>query len=142
MSTTTLKSKDEAIQSLTKSDLYGFIGDDIRYMHPLNRKVIYTPGVRHVAYAGKAYWLIDAIASYFGSSIMDEAMAKDSRIKSLQFWRLKVTDGKATLTAVADQGCEPFITQEFEYTDFPLDEIDIWAGFDGSLWTLYLPSEH
>ena len=42
----------------------------------------------------------------------------------------------------AGSGGPPFITQKIEYTDFPLDEIDIWAGFDGTRWTLYLPSEH
>lgn len=127
---------------LTHSELVQFTGDDIRYMHPLNKKVIYTPGVRYLANEGEAYWLIDAIASYFGSKIMNEAMNKDSRLKSLQFWRLDVNDGKAVLTANADAGEEPFVRQEIEYTDFPLSEVEIWAGFDGSFWTLYLHSEH
>jgi len=48
----------------------------------------------------------------------------------------------AVLTAEADTGVKPFVTQEIPYTDFPLSEIAIWVGFDGSHWTLYLPSEH
>jgi len=120
-----------------------FTGDMLRYTTPLNRQVIYTPGVRYVAEAGQAYWLIDAIASYFGSQPMNSAMRRDARLKSLQFWRLKVSpQGTALLTAEADSGEEPFIRQEITYTDFPMAEIEIWAGFDGSLWTLYLPSEH
>ncbi len=132
----------KAKPQLTHTDLDQFTGDDIRYMHPLNKKVIYTPGVRYLAQEAQAYWLIDAIASYFGSDIMNLAMSKDSRLKSLQFWRLDVKDGKAVLIANADAGEEPFVRQEIEYTDFPLSEVEIWAGFDGSLWTLYLPSEH
>lgn len=128
---------------LTLDDLCQFTGDLLRYTTPLNRRVIYTPGVRYVAEAGQAYWLIDAIASYFGSQSMNSAMQRDSRLKSLQFWRLKVTEhGTAVLTAEADVGEERFIRQEIPYTDFPLAEIEIWAGFDGSLWTLYLPSEY
>lgn len=135
-------SSKQTQEKLCKSELRQFSGDMIRYVHPLNRKVNYTPGIRYVAEQGKAYWLLDAIASYFGSPIMQEAMAKDYRVKSMQFWRLVAKDESAVLTAEADAGVEPFITQEIPFTDFPLDQIDIWAGFDGSFWTLYLPSEH
>ncbi len=31
---------------LTQADLDQFTGDLLRYSHPINRKVIYTPGVR------------------------------------------------------------------------------------------------
>ena len=134
---------DHKVQpQLTHADLYQFTGDLERYVHPLNRKVLYTPGVRHVALAGQAYWLIDAIASYFGSEVMDEAIKRDARLGSLQFWRLDVQGSGAVLTASADSGVKPFVRQEIPYTDFPLDHIDIWAGFDGRFWTLYLPSEH
>ncbi|MEL7089572.1 MAG: DUF6876 family protein [Planctomycetota bacterium] len=50
---------------LDVADLRRFTGDDIRYRHELNPSVIYTPGVRYLAEQGQAYWLIDAIASYF-----------------------------------------------------------------------------
>jgi hypothetical protein len=127
---------------LTHADLNQFTGDLERYRHSLNRLVIYTPGVRYMAQAGEAYWLIDAIASYFGSQPMKAAMLTDDRLQSLQFWRLEVNGSKGILTAVADKGEPPFIRQAIDFTDFPLDHIEIWAGFDGNLWTLYLPSEH
>lgn len=129
-------------RSLTKADLNQFTGDLLRYTHPLNRSVLYTPGIRYVAEAGQAYWLIDAVASYFGTSPMTDAMKRDPRIQRMQFWRLEVEGLSAVLTATADSGEEPFIQQEISYTDFPLKSIDIWAGYDGSFWTLYLPSEH
>ncbi len=127
---------------LTHADLRQFTGDLIRYKHPLNPQVIYSPGVRYVAEKGKAYWLIDAIASYFGSPEMQAAQRHDYRLREMQFWRLKVIDKSAVLVAEADSGETPFIQQEIEYTDFPLEQIDIWAAFDGLHWTLYLPSEH
>lgn len=128
--------------SLTLTDLRQFTGDDIRYRHPLNPKIIYTPGVQYVAENAGAYWLIDAIASYFGSAEMSRSMDQDSRLRYLQFWKLKRNGDSAVLSAEADSGETPFITQVIEYTDFPLEEIEIWAGRSGDAWTLYLPSEH
>ncbi len=142
MTNATLTDTKPTRSSLTSADLCQFTGDLERFYHPLNRKVVYTPGVQYVTQVGQAYWLIDAIASYFGSEQMSNAMSRDYRLKSLQFWRLEVTDGSAVLIAYADVGEEPFIRQEIPYTDFPLDHIEIWAGFDGNRWTLYLPSEH
>lgn len=128
--------------TLTLSDLRQFTGDDQRYRHPLNPRIIYTPGVQYLAEQAGAYWLIDAIASYFGSPEMRQAMKEDARLQDMQFWRLTVENDSARLTTQADQEVKPFIVQVIEYTDFPLPEIQIWAGFDGTYWTLYLPSEH
>ncbi len=134
---------NENNQPLTKADLQQFSGDLERYRHSFNRRVIYTPGVKFLAERGGAYWLIDAIASYYGSSLMNKALAQDDRLQSLQFWCLTVgTDKSAVLTMRADSGVKPVITQHIPFTDFPLDSVDIWAGFDGTHWTLYLPCEH
>jgi hypothetical protein len=73
---------------------------------------------------------------------LKDAIRDDSRLASMQFWRLTVEDQGAVLTAEADAGEEPFIQQVIPYTDFPLDRIEIWAAYDGTYWTLYLPSEH
>ena len=127
---------------LTLADLAQFTGDLERYKHPLNPQVIYTPGVQYLADKAKAYWLIDAIASYFGSPEMNVAQQQDYRLRQMQFWRLTVNGNSAVLGAEADAGEEPFIRQEIEHTDFPLEKIEIWAGYDGLHWTLYLPSEH
>lgn len=128
---------------LCEADLRQFSGDFIRYKHPLNSRVIYTPGVRHVAVEGQAYWLIDAIASWIGSKVFRQAEQRDERISWMHFWTLEVKqDQSAVLVAKADSPEKPFIRQEIEFTDFPLNKICIWAGFDGSVWTLYLPSEH
>lgn len=128
---------------LTEHDLAHFTGDLVRIRHGLNRQVIYTPGVRHVVEKGQACWLIDAIASWIGSNPFNEAVTNDPRIGDLHFWTFeKQEDQPSILYAKADSPEEPFICQLIEFTDFPLDKINIWAGFDGSYWTLYLPSEH
>ncbi|QDV73811.1 DUF6876 family protein [Botrimarina mediterranea] len=125
-------------------ELGQFTGDLERYRHPINRRVIYTPGVKHLAERAGAYWLIDSIASWIGSHPFNVAVREDERVQSLHFWKLSVDldERSALLAAVADSGEPPFITQRIPFTDFPLASVDVWAGFDGQHWTLYLPSEH
>lgn len=93
---------------LEQADLQQFTGDSKRYRHSLNRRVIYTPGVKYLAEHGEAYWLIDAIASYFGDRMMTHAIAQDDRLRTLQFWRLNVRDDcTAVLSMRADSGVKP-----------------------------------
>ena len=133
----------EIIKQLTNRKLSSFGGSLERWQHPLNTSVIYSPGVRYLAEQGKAYWLVDAIASYLVPPVLKPAGKMDSRIQSLHFWKLNVADDhSAVLHAEADRGVKPFVVQEIGYTDFPLRKAEIWAGFDGHYWVLYLPSEH
>ncbi len=124
-------------------ELRQFTGDIERWRHPLYRKLIYTPGVRHLAERAGAYWLFDAIASWLPSQRFHAAAHRDPRISDIHFWKLAVGDDRsAVLTAVADSGEKPFLQQAIEYTDFPLTEIDLYCVFDGEHWTLMLPSEY
>lgn len=128
---------------LTHADLRQFTGDLERYRHPLARSVIYTPGVQFLAERAGAYWLIDEIALAIAGGEVAKAGEIDGRVLGLHFWKLEVSkDRTAVLTARADDGVTPFVTKTIPWTDFPLDHVDVWAGFDGRHWTLYLPSEH
>jgi hypothetical protein len=128
---------------LAKVDLSYFPGDIERWRSNINDSVIYTAGVRYLAEHGEAYWLLDAIASYLVPDVLVPAGEKNSRILELHFWRLNVAeDSSAILHAEADYGVVPFVFQEIEYTNFPLSEVSIWAGFDGCQWVLFLPSEY
>ena len=133
----------ETKHPLTQEALSQFTGDLDRYRHSLNRSAIFTPGVKFMADSGGAYWLVDAIASYLRPAYLKPLIERDPRIGELHFWKLTVAaDRTAALEARADSGEEPFIRQAIEYTDFPLASVDIWAAYDGTHWTLYLPSEH
>lgn len=115
----------------------------MRYRHAFNRAVIYTEGVQFVAERGGAYWLIDEIAIHLDSSAFRKAAARDDRIGLIHFWKLAVNaDRSAELTARADSPDEPFIREQIPFTDFPLDEADIWAAHDTENWVLLLPSEY
>lgn len=131
------------MHDLKTSDLSQFTGSTEWFRHSFNRAVIYTEGVKYVADHGGAHWLVDAIASHVVTKAFKTAAAKDGRISTLHFWKLAVhPDRTAKLAAVADSDEPAFIEQAIPYTDFPLDEISIWAANDGEHWTLLLPTEY
>ena len=128
---------------LTQSDLNQFTGDLERFRHCINRRVIYTPGIQYLAEKAGAYWLIDEIAINLGSKSLQRKMALDPKAQELLFWNLQVNpDSSAILSAVGDADHPPIFKKRITWTDFPLESVNIWSGFDGIHWTLYLPSEH
>ena len=122
-------------------------------MGPLFKDFIHTEGIADMAELCGAHWLYEAIASH----IMTNPKLREG--SSILFWRLKVTPEEQTLEGrlgrhallycfpdIDDDGNDlpATVSQDIEYTDFPLDEIQIWAGRNapGLGWTIYLPSEH
>jgi hypothetical protein len=84
--------------------------------------------------------LMDCIASH-----QPELLEKHDWAKQCQFWHLQVHEDKsATLTCRQDSGYDPAVTQEIPWTDFDLDEIQIWCMplGDGKHFCLLLPSEY
>ena len=75
-------------KTLTREDLRQFSGSETWYRHAFVRSVLYTDGVKHVAEAGGAYWLIDEIA--FGQH------EKKIAAEPFQVWKLLVTGNTAT----------------------------------------------
>lgn len=125
---------------LTKESLNHFTGTEGYFRHWTHR-LVYTDGVKYLADNGAA-WLVDAIASYQG----DKRLTGNDMLRDMQFWKLTVTDGKAVLTCKADSGYAPAITQNIEFTDFPLDEVEVWVergSVDGvnECMVAMLPSE-
>ena len=89
------------------------------------------------------YWLVDDIAAHLLSDGFQKAVRLNPAIEYLDFWTLAVNDDcSAWLIARADRNEPPFIRQKVLFTDFPLPSIDIWVGFDGQYYAIYLPSEH
>ena len=127
---------------LTQSDLDQFTGDLTRYR--LGRNLLFTPGVKYLCEHGgegedgTAWWLLDVVASYQG----DKRINSNEDLRYLQFWTLKVDDGKGVVTCDDGNG-NVVIKQKIPYTDFCLPEAKIWVGWNGdNTRTAYLPSEH
>jgi hypothetical protein len=106
-----------------------FTGSETVYKHWLG--IRYTNGVKYLATATKAYWLIDAIASH-----QDRQLLSNSRLREFQMWQLVVENNSATLICFEDVDVE-VRRQEIPYTDFPLPEVALYLVDK----VLMLPSE-
>ena len=89
---------------------------------------IITDGIKSVADAAGAYWLLDVIGSYQHDPKLD---------KAFQVWVLTVDLKKCTGVVRGFNDSTLIITQEIEYTDFPLEEIKLFL-MDG---VILLPNE-
>jgi hypothetical protein len=109
---------------LTKADLEQFTGTEHYYRHPINRRVCYTDGAQYLAERAGAYWLLDEIAII---------QPYNNRLAAAEFqvWTLVVSadnDGNGNIV----------YSKEIPFTDFPLDEVNLWF----SNGVIYLPNEH
>ena len=116
---------------LTSRDLEQFTGSDNWHRHGINRRVLYTDGARHVAEAGGAHWLLDAIA-------ICQQHVPAVTAEEFQVWKLSVRSDRTATLVCEDGNGNAVYTQEIEWTDFPLDEVALWFAND----VIYLPSEH
>lgn len=113
-------------------DLQQFIGTENYYRHWF-RRFVYTDGVHYVAEEGAVYWLLNAIASY-----QTRQLLRDPMLQEIQFWELQVNpDSSAVLRCLRDTD-DVALTQEIEFTDFPLDSIKFYL----TQGVLMLPSEY
>lgn len=113
-----------------ESTLAHFGGTENYYRHATGR-LVYTDGVRFLAHAARAYWLIDVIASW------QVRAQQDLALRDFQLWEVTVTGSRATVTCSRDAGDEAF-RQEIPFTDFPLPSISLYVEWG----VLLLPSEH
>lgn len=113
-------------------NLEQFTGTENYYKHSMG--LLYTDGLHYLVQEAKAYWLIDAIASWQ----ISPKVKKDPMLQRIQFWKLRVnTDHSASLPCERDEG-NIALSQEISYTDFPLESVTLYLA-DG---VLLLPSEY
>ncbi len=117
--------------TLSRADLSHFIGSEQWYRHPLNRRVLFTDGAKHVADAGGAYWLLDEIA-------LAQFCVPAVAVERFQLWRLTVRpDCSATLECGDGNGSIVF-SKQIAFTDFPLAAIELYLTNN----TILLPREY
>jgi hypothetical protein len=99
--------------------------------------ILLTDGVKWLCDATQSYWLVDAIGSYQNSPKVKD----DESLQGIQFWTLKVNTEKknAVLTLERDTN-DVVLTQNIEYTDFPLKEIKLYYSPQDKV--LLLPGEY
>ncbi len=125
------------------ADLAHFHGSGSVYRHALAKRLCFTEGVDHLREVAGAYWLVDAIASYFGNR--GKIARANERFRALHFWTLRKSEGGAILEAKEDSDCPPVVCQEIEFTDFPFPasgEFKLFCAACATGWVLMLPSEY
>jgi hypothetical protein len=115
---------------LTPGDLMQFTGTENWYRHPMNRKVLYTDGVKFLAERAGAYWLIDEIA-------LIQPYEKAVAAEEFQLWRLIVNGNQAVLNCEDGNGRVVY-SKAIAYTDFPIAEMVLY--FTNGV--ILLPSEY
>ena len=93
--------------------------------------MLYTDGVKHVAGAGGAYWLIDEIAFAQRSEKLVAA-------EPFQVWKLTVTKDNTAELICQDGNGKGVLSKHIPSTDFPLAEITLYFTDN----TILLPSEY
>ena len=103
-----------------------------QYYYPLWPKVFLTDGAKFLAQEAACYWLMDAISSHLQRLPKEETFVSS---------KLTVDNGKARLN-IEDGNNRILATQQIPYTDFPLEEIMLFACRDEKHWVIMLPSEY
>lgn len=115
-------------------ELACFSGTERWYRHGgfWRHEILLTDGIMHlVEHGGRnngtAFWLVDAIASYQGEKVLAR--------HPFQVWKLIVTQEEgqsrcARLICMNGNNEKPIVEQEIEYTDFLLDEVQLYASVE------------
>lgn len=102
------------------------------HYYRINRLCVLTDGTAYVAEGAGAFWLMDTAASY-----LIELGNRDWFV----LIRLTVM-GSSALMSLEDGNGHVRVSQEIPYTDFPMQELILYACWDGDHWVLMLPSEY
>jgi len=124
-----MKSKQEILEQLDNH-----IGGTFVTSVPFT-KFVATEGIIDLIELCECNWLIIDIALYMPEVLKKAAIKYQPT--NIIFWKIKVKDKKAKLTAYYDVR-QPVISYKYNYTNFPLDELDIWVMHD----TIMLKSEY
>jgi len=115
-------------------ELAYFSGTEQWYRHGgfWRHEILLTDGIMYLAEHGgrnngTAFWLVDAIASYQGEKVLAR--------HPFQVWKLVVTEEEgqsrcARLICTNGNSEKPIVEQEIEYTDFLLDEVQLYASVE------------
>ena len=108
-----------------------FSGTEHWYRHSLNRRMTFTDGVKYLADAAGAYWLVDEIAL--------RQIKPAVRAQEFQVWKLaKNKSGNGATLTMEDGNKHVCHTARIPFTDFPLPEVTLWFADN----VILLPSEY
>jgi hypothetical protein len=112
-------------------DLSGFTGSEQWYRHGINRKVLFTDGVKYLVDQVGAYWLIDEIA-------IIQPFNKKLASEPFQVWNLKVNEDSSATLSAEDGNDNVVFKKKVPFTDFPKEGVKLYFTDN----TILLPSEY
>ena len=113
-----------------QTELEQFTGTTQYYR--IDRKTLLTDGTYYLCKQTGAFWLMAVFSSHLIELKPDEWFV---------VLRLDVS-GESAKVVIEDGNSNVLATQEIEYTDFPLNQITLYACWDSEHWVLMLPSEY
>ena len=100
--------------------------------HRFHSQTVLTDGALYLAEVARCFWLMDVFASHLREIVTDHGLA---------CLKLKLVGEGASV--VIDDGDENILAQQLiEYTDFPLEEITLFACWTGEYSVIMLTSEY
>jgi hypothetical protein len=94
---------------------------------------VVTDGVKYLMEQAQCYWL----AQLYGLHLVDIDFNRE------QFTVLKLKRrGDGARIFIEDGNSNTLSYQGLDYTDFPMDEITLFATWSGEFWVAMLPSEY
>lgn len=107
-----------------------FIGTEHYYR--LTPSALLTDGTKNLAEAAGAFWLMDAVASYLPQFTGRQDFIVARLVRTCSQAELTLDDGSGRVLE----------RQHIEYTDFPMQSIQLYACWGGDYWVLMLCSEY
>ena len=122
--------KDTELKKFDPNQLNQFTGTAKYYR--ISRRHLLTEGAKYLAEQAACFWLMDAIASHL------------VEIGTAEWFVVVKTSIKRTKAVMVyeDGNGNELARQEIPYTDLPLDQISLYACWDGEHWVIMLPSEY
>ena len=116
----TMKTQEKPSMEEIQENLSYFHGTEMYHTHQLGvgLKILITDGCHYLREAAGCYWLFDLILSY--------QMRKTIQKESFQVWRLRKNHDESAVVNCTDGNGKFIVKQKIEYTDFPLDTIEVW----------------
>ena len=96
-------------------------------------KTVLTDGAKYLAEQAQCYWLMDVIASH---------LPKPVNIYPFVVAKLKKNKHDSFSFSLEDGNYNVISSQEIEYSDFPLDEYELFVQYSGDAWVIMLTSEY
>ena len=118
------------MQDFDPSQLNYFNGTEKYYR--ISRRHLLTDGTKYLAEKAECIWMMDAIASHLTEI-------------GTEYWFVQVRmtlDGNRATMIYEDGNGKEHARQEIPFTDFPLDQITLYACWDTEHWVIMLPSEY